>query len=128
MDDHRLNQLADDVHLITAPVRIVADWIKILVFIAVLPIVFIVSVVTWLVTGKPIMSPDEIWLTKILLTVLSPFITTIFYLFHKHWRRMKDPEHQHSIPAPMVFVVALVLMLAFVKCNFFFGWGFYDAK
>jgi len=26
MDDHRLNQLADDVHLITTPVRIAADW------------------------------------------------------------------------------------------------------
>ena len=90
MDNRKTNQLADDIHLVTAPVRIVGDWIKILVFIAVLPIVFVVSVVNWLVTGKPIMSPDEIWLTKVLLTILSPLITTIFYVFHKHWRRMKD--------------------------------------
>ncbi len=128
MDNRKTNQLADDIHLVTAPVRIVGDWIKILVFIAVLPIVFVVSVVNWLVTGKPIMSPDEIWLTKVLLTILSPLITTIFYVFHKHWRRMKDPEYRRSIPAPVVFVIALVLMLAFVKCNFYFGWGFYDVR
>lgn len=128
MDEHKLNRLADDVHLITAPVRIVADWIKILVFIAVLPIVFIVSVANWLLTGKPIMSPDKIWLSKILLAILSPFITTIFYLFHKHWRRMKDPEYQRSIPAPVVFVIALALMLVFVRCNFYFGWGFYSVR
>ncbi|MGB8493218.1 MAG: hypothetical protein WCE53_02340 [Candidatus Acidiferrum sp.] len=93
MDDRKMNRLADDFHLVTAPVRIVADWIKILLFIAVLPIVFIVSVVNWLVTGKPIMSPDEIWLAKILLTILSPFIASVICVFHKHWRRMKDPEY-----------------------------------
>ncbi len=126
MDDHKMNQLADDVHLITTPVRIATDWIKILFFIAVLPFVFIASLVDWLLTGTPIMSADEILLTKVLLTVLSPFIATIFYLFHKHWRRRKDPEYQHSIPAPVVFIITLILMLAFVKCNFLFGWGFYN--
>jgi hypothetical protein len=57
MDDRKMNQLADDIHLVTAPVRIVADWIKILVFIAILPIVFIVSVVNRLLTCKPILRP-----------------------------------------------------------------------
>jgi len=90
MDDRKMNQLADDIHLVTAPVRVVADWIEILVFIAVLPIAFVVSVVNWLITGKPIRSLDEIWLTKVLLTVLSPFIAMIICLFHKHWLQMKD--------------------------------------
>jgi hypothetical protein len=125
MNDRKLNPLAADVHLISAPVRIVAHWIKILLFIAVLPFVVIASVVNWLLTGIPIMSADEILLTKILLTVLGPFITTIFYVLHKHRRRRKDPEYQHLIPAPVVFVITLVLMLVFVKCNFFLGWGFY---
>jgi hypothetical protein len=88
MDDHKMNRMADDVHLLAAPVRIAADWIKILVFIAVLPIVFIVSLGNWILTGKPIMSPDEIWLTKVLLTVLSPWITTLTYIFCKHVREM----------------------------------------
>jgi hypothetical protein len=39
------NRMSDEVHLISTPVRIISDWIKILVFIAVLPIVFFVSVV-----------------------------------------------------------------------------------
>lgn len=120
-----MNQLAEDVHLVTAPARIAADWIKILLFIAFLPIVFIASIVQWVLTGTPIMSPDEILLTKILLTVLSPFITTIFCVLHKHLRRRKDPEYQHLIPAPVVFIMTLILIFAFVKCNFFFGWGFY---
>lgn len=51
MDDRKMNQLTDDIHPVTAPVRIVADWVEILVFIAVLPIVFVVSVVNWLLTG-----------------------------------------------------------------------------
>jgi hypothetical protein len=95
MDDRKLNQLADDVRLITAPVRIAADWIKIILFLLTLPIVFIVSIVHWLFTGRPIMSSDEIWLTKILLTVLSPCITTVFYPIHKHWREMNDPEYEN---------------------------------
>jgi hypothetical protein len=85
VDDHKMNLLAEDVHLITAPVRIAGDWIKILPFIAVLPFVSIVSLVDWLLTGTPIMSADEIMLTKILLTILSPFITTVIWLVRKHW-------------------------------------------
>jgi hypothetical protein len=72
VDDHGLNSLADDVHLITAPVRIAANWIKILLLIAVLPFVFVVSLVNWLLTGTPLMSADEILSSKVLLTVLSP--------------------------------------------------------
>jgi hypothetical protein len=126
MGDHKLNPLADDIHLISAPVRIAADWIKILFFIAVLPFIFIVSLVDWLLTRTPIMSADEILLTKVLLTVFSPFITTIVYLFHKHWRCIKDPECRHSIPALVVFIIAPLFTLVFVKCNFLFGWGFYN--
>jgi len=125
MHDGKLNPLARDGGLISAPFRIVAAWIKILLFIAVLPFVLIASVVQYVLTGTPIMSADEILLTKILLTVLSPFVATIFYLIHKHWRRRKDPEYQNLIPAPVVFVLVLFLMLAFVRCNFLFNWGFY---
>lgn len=53
MSDHKMNRMADDVHLLAAPVRVAADWIKILVFIAVLPIVFIVALVNWISTGNP---------------------------------------------------------------------------
>jgi hypothetical protein len=126
MDERKINRLADDVHLVTIPVRVAADWIKILLFLLAVPIVFIVSIVHWVFTGKPIMSPDEIWLTKLLLTVFSPFITTIICLFHKHSRRMKEPDYMNPIPAPIVFIITLVLMLGFVKSNFYFGWGLYD--
>ena len=126
MHDRKLNPFAHDVRLISAPIRIVAAWIKILLFFTVLPFVLIASVGQWVRTGTPIMSADEILLTKLLLTVLSPFITTIFYLIHKLWRQRKDREYQRLIPAPVVFVIALLFMLLFVKCNFEFGWGFYN--
>lgn len=126
MDDRKMDQLADDVHLITTPVRIASDWIKILLFLLALPIVFIVSIVHWLFTGKPIMSPDELWLTKILLTVFSPCIGAFICLVHKHWRRRNGAEYRNQIPAPLVFIITLFLMLAFVKCNFLLGWGFYE--
>jgi len=125
MDDRKMSQLADDVHLITMPVRTLADRIRILIFIAVLLIAFIVSVVIWLVTGKRIMSPDEIWPTKILLTVLSPWITTLSYLIYKHWRIGMGHEYRSPVPNLVVFVSTILIMLAIVKCNFPYGWGLY---
>ena len=123
-----MNRMADDVHLLAGPVRIAADWIKILVFIAVLPIVFIVSLVNWILTGKPIMSPDEIWLTKVLLTVLSPWITTLTYIFCKHVREMRGHECRSPVPNFVVFFATILIVLFLVKCNFLFGWSFYNAE
>jgi hypothetical protein len=121
-----MNQLAEDVHLVTAPVRIAAEWIKILLFIALLPFVLVVSLVDWLLTGTPIMSADEILLTKVLLTVLSPWITTFLYLFHKHWRLARGREYRSPLPAFVVFIATVAFVLLLVKCNFQFGWGFYN--
>lgn len=126
MDNRKMNQLADDVHLIAVPFRWVGETLKLLFFILALPVVFVLSVIYWLITGTPIMSPDEVWLTKILLTIFSPFIATVICIFHKHWRRMRNPEYRNPIPAPVVFVITFVLVLAFVKCNFYFGWDFYS--
>lgn len=51
------------------------------------------------------MSLDEIWLTKVLLTVLSPFIAMIICLFHKHWLQMKDPEYRNPAKEKSVEII-----------------------
>ncbi len=124
--ESKLNRMADEVHLISTPVRILSDWIKILVFIAVLPIVFVASVLNWLFTGARIMSPDEVWLTKILLTVLSPWITTLIYLCRKHWRAARGRRVERPIPSAVIFFGTIIAVLVLVRCSFYFGWGFYN--
>ncbi len=124
--ESKLSRMSDEVHLISTPVRILADWIKILLFIAILPLVFAASVVNWLVTGECILSPDEIWLTKVLLTVLSPWITTFLYLIRKHWRAARGRRIEKPIPSAVIFFGTIVFVLILVRCNFYFGWGFYN--
>jgi hypothetical protein len=65
-------QTERDIHLIATPFRIVSDVLQMLAFIAVLPIVLIISVVYWLATGKPIMSPDELDFLKWACILLTP--------------------------------------------------------
>ncbi|HYG99019.1 MAG TPA: hypothetical protein VD837_07795 [Terriglobales bacterium] len=126
MDERKLNQLADDVHLITAPVRLVVDWIKILLFLAAIPILIVASIVNWLFTGKSLLHPEEIWFIKVLLTVLSPWITMLAYIFRSEWRSFHGHEDQCRVPSFLIFFGTIGIVLLLVKCNFYYGWGFYD--
>ena len=69
-----MNRMADDIHLIATPFRWVGETLKLLLLVLGLPLVFIISFIYWLITGKLIMSPDDLWLTKVLFTVLRPRI------------------------------------------------------
>ena len=125
MDEDTLKQLADDVHLITKPVRIVAEWVKILLFLIVVAGLCGFSLIHWIFTGKGILHGDDLWFVKVLGTVLSPWITTFSYIVYTHWREVRGHTYRRPVPSFVVFLATIVIVLILVKCNFYFGWGFY---
>jgi hypothetical protein len=125
MGEDKLKQLADDVHLITKPFRVVTEWIKILLFLAVVAGLCAFSVIHWIFTGKGILHGDDLWFVKVLGTVLSPWITTFAYIFYTHWREVRGHTYRRPVPSFVVFFGTLVIVLILVKCNFYYGWGFY---
>ena len=125
MDEDTLKQLADDVHLITKPVRIVAEWVKILLFLIVVAGLCGFSLIHWIFTGKGILHGDDLWFVKVLGTILSPWITTFPYIFYTHWREMRGHAYHRPVPSFVIFFGTIALVLILVKCNFYYGWGFY---
>ena len=81
-----------DIHLIAAPFRFVRDWIRIILFILILPVVLVVNVIHWALTGQPIMSPDEIWLAKTLFILATPVWILIATMVI--WRIAKRPKKE----------------------------------
>ena len=124
MDEDTLKQLADDVHLITKPVRIVAEWVKILLFLIVVAGLCGFSLIHWIFTGKGILHGDDLWFVKVLGTVLSPWITTFSYIVYTHWREVRGHTYRRPVPSFVVFLATIVIVLILVKCNFYYGWGF----
>ena len=123
-----MNRMADDIHLIATPFRWVGETLKLLLLVLGLPLVFIISFIYWLITGKLNMSPDDLWLTKVLFTVLRPWIMTLTCIFNKHFRVMKGHEYRSPVPNFIVFVATILIMLVFIKCNSLCSWGFYSGK
>ena len=86
-------QTEQDIHLIAAPFRFVKAWLQILLFIIVAPIVFIVCLIKWMLTGEPIMSPDEIILAKWAIILLSPvWIPLLGIIIWVVSKRLKERE------------------------------------
>ena len=126
MDEDTLKQLADDVHLITKPVRIVAEWVKILLFLIVVAGLCGFSLIHWIFTGKGILHGDDLWFVKVLGTVLSLWLTTFAYIFYTHWREVREHAYRRPVPSFVIFFGTIVIVLILVKCNFYYGWGFYS--
>jgi len=126
MDEDKLKQLSDDVHMVTAPVRLAVEWIKILLFLVILAGLCAFSLVHWVFTGKGILHGDDLWFVKVLATILSPWITTFSYIFYQEWRLARDDEYRSRIPSFVVFIGTVAIVLVLVKCNFYYGWGFYN--
>lgn len=120
-------QFKDDVHLIAAPFRFVRDLFQVVIFILILPLVFLINFVYWMFTGVPIMSPDECDLAQIVLGLLSPLITTFCWMFYKHVQQEKDYRYEMPLPAWVIFIATAGFMLLFVKGNFYYGWGLYGS-
>jgi amino acid permease len=76
-----LNQLASDVHFITAPFRFLWHMFLWAGFLLVIPIIFIAIVVF----GLPYISGDELSLLKVLEVVLGPFAFTLSWIIFTHF-------------------------------------------
>ena len=71
-----LNQLAGDVHFLTAPLRIVWHAVLWFLFLLLAPAIFAIAPVLALKYA----SPDDIWLLKWLFGVLGPFASTFWFV------------------------------------------------
>jgi hypothetical protein len=127
MDDQKMNQLADDVHLIASPFRFVGETLKILLFILALPIVFVIALIHSTITGAPLLGPDLTLPVEILLTVLHPFLVLVLCGLYTRWGqdfRSKYPNRR--LFKVSMFFADIPLVLFLVWCNFNFGWGYYQ--
>ncbi len=66
-------QLANDVHLLTAPLRFVFSLVRAAIFLAIFPLVILGLCFHAALIGGPIMDDDMWLLTKVLFCVLAPF-------------------------------------------------------
>jgi hypothetical protein len=71
-----VNQLASDVHFLTAPLRFLWRSILILLFLLLAPAIFAIVPILALKYA----SPDDIWLLKWLFGVFGPFASTFWFL------------------------------------------------
>jgi len=127
MDELKMNQMADDIHLIAAPFRLVGEWLKILAFILVLPVVFLISFVYWMLTGTPIMSRDECWLAQRVLTVLAPFILGFLHLFYAHIRNAKRHEDASTVAGMWTWIVGGIIAMPFVAKAVYQDGSYYNS-
>lgn len=70
-------QLANDVHLLTAPLRFVFSLVRAAIFLAVFPLIIIGLCFHAASLGGPIMDDDMWFLTKALFCVLAPFASAL---------------------------------------------------
>ena len=70
-------QLANDVHLLTAPFRFVLSLVRAAIFFAILPLVILGLCFHAVRVGGPIMDDDMWFLTRVLFCVLVPFAAAL---------------------------------------------------
>jgi hypothetical protein len=86
-----------DIHLLATPVRIVGEWIKILILLACLPFFCLFTLVYQLFTGASLAGTDLLWLMNGLLIILSPWIVSLSYLAYKAYVRKKGENDSHEM-------------------------------
>jgi hypothetical protein len=70
-------QIADDLHLLTAPIRFLLNLVKAAVFLAIFPLVILGLCIHAAIVGGPIMTDDMWLLTRVLFCVLAPFASAL---------------------------------------------------
>ena len=83
-----LNQLTNDVHVLTAPIRFVIDCIRtaifVVLFIAAVPLVFAGLVAHYVITGQPLLDEDGVLALKVIFTFVIPFVLPMVYRIGQH--------------------------------------------
>jgi len=70
-------QLANDVHLLTAPLRFIVSLVRAAIFLTIFPLVILGLCFHAALIGGPIMDDDTWFLTKVLFSVLAPFAAAL---------------------------------------------------
>jgi hypothetical protein len=114
-----------DLHLLAAPFRWIQGWLKTLLFIAILPVVFIISLIYSAITGEPIMSMDECILAQYALTILNPFIVTILFVIYRHIHEKDESVGRGQLNGMLVFFLDIPCVLLFCCINNALDLGFF---
>jgi hypothetical protein len=111
-----LNRMANDVHLVTSPIRWIVDFIKFVAIfcLAMLTIPFIVVglIAHHVITGQNILDADGILALKVLYTFCAPVLTCVGYRFCQAVSgRRARVKATYEFSMHKVFLIDLALMV-----------------
>jgi len=110
-------QLANDVHLLTAPLRFVFSLVRAAIFLAILPIIIIGLCFHATLLGGPIMDDDTWFLTKVLFCVLAPFAAALIAGIFSKGSLVGAWAKEFLVLILSFFVVAALLRFGIVTFN-----------
>ena len=110
-----LNRMSNDVHLVTAPIRWVVDFVKFVIIfvlsVLAIPFILLALVAHYVITGQSLLDADGVLALKVLYTFCAPVVTCVAYRFAqaKAGRRAAvTATYQFSMHK--VFLITLGLM------------------
>jgi hypothetical protein len=111
-----LNRMANDVHLVTAPIRWVVDFLKFVVIftlsVLAIPFILVALIAHQLVTGHSFLDADGVLILKIIYTFCAPVITTVVYRFAQcKAGREAAVKATYTFSMHKIFLFTLALMV-----------------
>lgn len=111
-----LNRMSSEVHMITAPVRWVVDFLRFVLIFAVsvlaIPFVLVALIAHQLVTGHSFLDADAVLALKVVYTFAAPVVTTVVYRFAQAKAgRRAAVKATYQFSMHKVFFITLGLML-----------------
>jgi hypothetical protein len=113
-------QAAKDLHVIASPFHAVGEAIKVILFILILPVFFLVRFVNYLLTGEPVLDPWDCYLAQAVLIFLNPLFVFLMFSIYRQYREKTEPDWKLPLGTWSAFFIDIVLVVAFVKYNSLF--------
>lgn len=110
-------QLANDVHLLTAPLRFVFSLVRAAIFLAIFPLVILGLWFHAALLGGPIMDDDMWLLTKVLFCALAPFALALIAGIFSEGSLVGAWAKEFLVLILSFFVVAALLRFGIVTFN-----------
>jgi hypothetical protein len=110
--DSNIDQLAKEVHFVTAPFRFVWNLIIVSALLFLSPLIFAAAVLGLIFSKHPL-TADDIWFLKIILGVFGPFAFCVWFAIITRWREVRRTgTHDGVVWANLRGFIALVLSFA----------------
>ena len=120
-----INQLANDIHLISWPFRFIWEFIKTCIFAAAfivgVPLIFAALLIHRMVTGQPLLDADAVLALKIIFCFCQPFILPIVYRIAQMGTKMRNRaavKAHFCVNMHWLFPAVLVLELVGALTNY----------